>query len=649
MRCREAARMNPILHQLTVLCCTLAICALTLRTTPADARVVRFSMISRTPIAFGYDKIVGRLFFTDDPNAAANARIIDLGLAPHNRAGLVESSADVVILAPHAPSENASALIDIPNRGGARALIFNLGNFGGGPNARDDYGDGFLMRHGFISVSIGWQFDVPREPGLMRLRAPVATEHGRPIYGLVRSDFTVNEQTAEANLANRNHVPYPVANVYDATNVLTERDEIIAPRRTIPRRSWQFTHANTEIALDGGFIPGKIYELVYRAGDPVVSGLGLAAIRDTVSFLKHDSTAPAHIAHAYGFGISQSGRVLRTMIVQKFDSDENGQPVFDGIMPVVSGPALGSFNYRFAQPSRDAAAFSSFFYPTDIPPFHEAQWPLPPELKVINIVTSHEYWGRTASLMTTTENGGRDIVLPANVRFYAMTGGMHNPNLPPFKLPGVRNRSNPLDYRYAERAMLVHLDEWVRSGLAPPPSKYPRVDDGTLVKPERWTFPAIPGMIVVDPLVALHHTWRYDFGKRWTAGIEDLQPPIVGPLYTTLIPAVDADGIDRAGIRLPEVGAPLATYTGWNLRTPEVGFENHLIDFIGSFVPFAKTRHARIAGGDGRPSIEERYVDKDGWLRAYDGATDSLIAQRYVLPEDKHPLHNRALKLWDEL
>ncbi len=615
----------------------------------AQARVTRFEVRSKTAIAFGYDKIVGTLYFSDVPRTTANRRIVDLELAPRDRSGAVESSADVVILAPHNSSNaSRSAVIYIPNRGGNGVLIFNHGRFAKDPAGPDDYGDGFLMRHRFTAISIGWQFDVPRTAGLLGLRAPVATLAGRPIEGLVRSDFHVDDVVADHELGDRGHVAYAPAHDADAADVLTERDDVLAPRRVVPRERWRFTEGGTRIALDGGFRAGRIYELVYRARNPVVVGLGLAAVRDAVAFFKHDAPASVRVARAYGFGISQSGRFLRTFVVRGFNSDERGRQVFDGILPIVSGPALGSFDHRFAQPSRDAAAFSSFFYPTDIPPFHETEWPLPQHLKVIDIVTSHEYWGRTASLMTTTDDGSRDVTLPANVRFYSMAGGTHITGLPPQLLRGERQRSDPLDYSYVERAMLVRMDEWVRDGVAPPASSYPRIDDGTLVAPERWTFPNIPGVVAPNPTIALHRTWRYDFGPRWAIGMQDREPPGVGAPYTTLLPTADADGIDRGGVHLPEVAAPLATYTGWNLRDPAIGFGDHLVDFIGSFIPFAKTEAERQPG-DARASIARRYGDLEGWLHAYDAAIDALVRGRYLLPEDKEPLHQRALLLWKEL
>lgn len=615
---------------------------------PAAAHVTRFELVSRAPIAYGYEKITGRLWFADNPDAAAIRRVVDLALAPRTR-GLVVSSADVVILAPVDRSRaNGAAVIDIPNRGGATALAINRGRFSRDPARPDELGDGFLMRHGFSVVVIGWQFDVPREPGLLGLRAPVATDGGKPITGLVRSDFHVDAAVAEHGIGDRDHVPYPLAAENDAANVLTERDDVIAPRRVVPRERWRFAHGAASIALDGNFVPGKIYELVYRAKDPAVVGLGLAAVRDAVSYLKHDASAPLHVARAYGFGISQSGRFLRTLVQRGFDADEAGRPVFDAIVPIVSGPSLGSFDHRFAQPSRDAAAFSSFFYPTDVPPFREAEWPLPRGLKVIDVDTSHEYWGRTASLMTTTDDGARDAALPDAVRFYAIAGGMHIPNLTSALRDGMRQRTDPLDYRWVERALLLRLDDWVRTGTPPPPSRYPTIAGGTLVPPEAWTFPAVPG-VVAPTAVALHRTWRYDFGPRWGAGIDEREPPAVGAPYVTLVPRVDADGIDLGGVRLPEIAVPLATYTGWNLRAPATGFGDRLVDFYGTFAPFAPAREERLAAHDPRPSIAERYADRDAYFAAYDAATAALVRDGYVLADDAAALHLRAQQLWDEV
>jgi hypothetical protein len=628
--------------RLLALACTLAASA----ALPAHAHVTRFEPLSRTPVGYGYERIAGRLWFGDVPGTAANRAVVDLERAPRDARGEVESSADVLILAPADPARaNGTALIDIPNRGGATALALNRGRFARDPGQPDDLGDGFLMRHGYTVIVVGWQTDVPDDPGLLRLRAPVATAGGRPITGLVRSDFHVDAPAGTHEVGDRGHVPYPVADERDPANVLTERADVLAPRRTIPRERWRFAQNGRQIAYDGGFVPGRLYELVYRAKDPVVVGLGLAAVRDAVAYVKHDPSAPVHAARAYGLGISQSGRFLRMLVQRGFDADERGRPVFDALMPIVSGPALGSFDHRFAQPSRDGVAFSSFFYPTDVPPFREAEWPLPAGLKVMDVVTSHEYWGRTASLMTTSDDGTRDAALPDSVRFYAIAGGMHVPNVAPALREGMRQRANPLDYRWVERALLLRLDDWVRSGAPPPPSRYPTVAAGTLVAPEAWTFPAIPGLTAPTP-VAVHRTWRFDFGPRWSAGIDEREPPGIGAPYATLVPRSDADGIDLGGLRLPEIAVPLATYTGWNVRAPQTGFADRLVDYFGSFVPFAVTAAQRAAAHDPRPAVLERYADRASYLRAYDAATAALARAGYLLDEDAPALHARAEMLW---
>jgi len=630
------------------ICLVVLLCGLA---TPADAHAVRFDLISRTPIAYGYEKIVGRLVYADDPGTPANARVVDLANAPRDADGLVESSGDVVILAPvDRTRANGAAIVDIPNRGGASALWLNRGRFGSDATKADDYGDGFFMKHGFTSISVGCEWDVPQRAGVLGLRAPVATENGRTITGLVRSDFHVDAPAAQHWIAHDpGQTPYALADANDPANVLTERSDVLAPRRTIPRARWRFVADGTAIALDGGFVPGKIYELIYRAKDPVVVGLGLAAVRDAVSFFEHDPSAPVHVARAYGFGISQSGRFLRTFVARGFDADERGRPVFDAIMPIVSGPALGSFDHRFAQPSRDADPMSSFFYPTDIPPFHEADFPLPPDLKVVDIHTSYGYWGRTASLMTTTDDGRADVPLPANVRLYAIAGGMHVPGLAPAQRPGMRQRTDPLDWRWVPRAMLLRLDAWVRTGVAPPPSVYPTIAAGTLVRPESWTYPPIPGITPPNPFVALHRTFRYDYGPRWNEGIVDREPPGVGAAYATLVPLPDGDGIDLGMLRLPEIAVPLGTYTGWNVRDPRIGFGDHLVDFFGSLVPFALTAAEREATHDPRASVAERYGVRENYIRAFDAATVALAREGYVLRDDVPPIEAHATELWQEL
>lgn len=617
-----------------------------------DARVARFEVLSRTDVAYGYERIVGKLHLAEKPGTPANARIVDLGLAQVDAAGEVEATADVEIVRPKDPAtSNGAAIVEVNNRGG-KGMVWHLNeaNPGGDPATPQYWGDGFLERHGFTMMWVGWQWDVPKRPGLMGLDAPILHDHGRTITGFLHSDFHVDAPSATHEIGDRGHTPYLVASENDSANVLTERDDVLAPRHTIARSRWHFVNGDRDIALDGGFVRGKIYELVYRAKDPVVTGFGFAAERDAVAWLKHDPNAPVHIMRAYGYGISQSARFLRQFLYDGFNADENGNVVFDGFIPIVSGAALGGFNVRFGQPSRDAAAFSSFFYPVDIPPFDDARLlahggSSAMTAKVMYIFTSHEYYGRVASLMTTSDDGKRDLSPPGNVRYYAVMGGQHVPRVAPVTRPGMRHLPDPLDYTWLERSLLVKLDAWVRAGASPPPSRYPRLADRTLVAPGTQHFPSIPNVATPVPAV-IHRTYHYDFGPAFPAAVT-YEPPRVGTPYPLLVPASDEDGNDRGGLRLPDVAVPLATYTGWNLRTTPVGFDTHLVDFFGSFFPFAQ--HDSAAARDPRWSITARYGNRATYLRRYDAAVNALIRDGYLLPEDAAALHAHADALWTSL
>jgi hypothetical protein len=640
---------------------------------PAQARVVSYEVTSRTDVLAGapfgatgaYEKIVGKLHYADDPTTAANMRVVDIGLAPRNAKGEVESVGDFYLLRPKDEAKgNGAVIVEVNNRGG-KGLIWhaNEAKPAADPTTAAEFGDGFLMKHGFTVMWVGWQTDVPRAPATnMKLTAPVAKNaDGSTITGLVRADFHVDAPAPEQGIGHNDSVPYPVADENDPANVLTEREDVVAPRATIPRTLWHFTNNGTSIALTNGFVPGKIYELVYKAKDPTVIGLGMTAERDAVAWVKHDPQALAHAKFAYGYGISQTGRYLRQFLEEDFNADEEGRLVFDGVMPIVSGASLGSFNYRFGQASRDAAAFSSFFYPTDRPPFTDAAETDPiagttdgilthagaaaTPVKIMYLFTSHEYYARVASLMTTNVEGTADVALPDAVRAYACMGGEHVPRVSAAPRKGARYTVDPLDYTWPERALILRLDAWVRNGTAPPESRYPHIADGTLVNPEKLHFPAIPG--VRPPTAAVvHRTWRYDFGPAWSRGIASLQPPTLGRPYPVLVPQIDADGNDTGGLRLPEIAVPLATYTGWNIRTPETGFGEQLYDFFGSYLPFARTAAQRAATGDPRPAIGERYASEAAYLARYDAATQALVRDGYVLAGDAAALHARAERFW---
>jgi hypothetical protein len=421
--------------------------------------------------------------------------------------------------------------------------------------------------------------------------------------------------------------------------------------------------SDRHIHLNGGFHPGKIYEYVYVVADPVVAGLSFAAVRDFASYVKHASDAIAPAQRVYGEGISQNGRFLRNFLYDGFNADEDGRIALDGVLAHVAGAGRGSFNYRFAQPSRDAQPTSSIFFPTDIFPFTDESEtdPLTKEAgglldravaekvvpKIFFSNTSYEYWGRAAALIHTTPDGKRDMPISDNVRIYHFTGLQHFPGpWPPAKGEGDlvgQQPESPLPIRYFWRAMITNMDAWVRSNTPPPPSSYPRISDGTLVSLREYAFPAIPG---VNKPHEANAGARLDFGPHWRDGILSIQPPKVGETFPVLVPQVDADGNERDGVRLPEITVPLATFASWNLRDPSIGAPDQRVSFEGSYIPFAKTAADRAKSGDPRKSIEERYTTREDYITRYTGAVDDLVKQRWILPEDRESLLERGSEEW---
>ena len=655
-----------------------------LAASPLSAEVVRIEVQSRSDLvggqAFGaagsFEKIAGRIFFAVDPSLPANRIVADLDKAPRNAVGKVEFSSDFFLIKPKDIARgNGAVLYEVSNRGGKGMLgFFNHATGSADPKTPSDMGDGFLMRQGYTLLWVGWQFDVPERPGLVRVYAPIASDNGRPIRGLVRSDFVVTEKETDHSLADRNHIAYVVADPRSPDNVLTVRDSVEGARRIVPRDQWSFSRSEgtsqvvdaTRVSLKTKFEPNKIYEVVYTAENPPVVGLGPAAIRDVISMLKYKSTdalsIPAGaITRATAFGISQSGRFLRTYLYYGFNRSEDNRKVFDGVIAQVAGAGRGSFNHRFAQPSRDGHPYINFFYPTDIFPFTDAAEKDPdtgvtdgllthagaPELlpKIFYTNSEYEYWGRAASLIHTTIDGTADAPLMDNVRIYLLSAGQHGPSaFPPAQTIG-QQRNNPLDYRWAMKALLVAMDRWTANGTAPPPSQYPHVGDSTLVQPDRLKFPKVPG---VTTSTAVHRAYHADYGPRFASeGIVTVEPPRIGTAFPVLVPQVDADGNGVAGIRMPEVTVPLATYTGWNLFNDRSGPTDVLSSMQGSYIPLPRTAADRKRAGDPRPSIEERYRDKDQYLGLVAKAAQALVDQRFLLAEDAATVVTNAGRHWD--
>jgi hypothetical protein len=621
---------------------------------PASPAVTSVEVSSKTPVlaakpfgsAGSYERLQGTVRFAVDPNLPANHGMADLKLAPRNAEGQVEFSANFYVLQPvDASRSNGTALVEVSNRGG-KALL-NTFDFAHGtldPQSEQDFGDGFLLRRGFTLVWIGWEFDVPARSGLLRLLAPIATDNGKTITGLVRSEWMGDEKVTTISLGDRAQTAYAVADENDPANKMYVRDQVDGPRTVVPRLAWQFADA-THVTMAARFEPGRIYEIVYRAKDPVVAGLGFAAVRDLVASLKYDNGASGlgderqRVRNALGFGISQDGRFLRTFLYEGFNTDEHGRRVFDGVWAHVGGVGRGSFNERFAQPSRDGHPFMNVFYPVDIPPFSteslltkERQAGTVPKLFLTN--GSYEYWGRCASLIHTSEDGVRDVPLLAGTRIYFLAGSQHSAGTLPPQTPPAQNEASVIDYRPALRALLVAMQSWLVNNAEPPPSQIPTISSGQLVTRSNLKFPSIPG---VDVPHHLREAYRLDFS---------VEPPNPGPPFPVLVPQVDSDGNETSGIRMPELSAPLATYTGWNLRKPSIGAPDEMLSMIGSYIPFARTKTDREKSSDPRPSIAERYASRDAYLERISAAARKLVENGYVLKADLPRIQARASEEW---
>jgi hypothetical protein len=659
---------------------------------PVRAELRSLEIHRREPFADGkafgktgpYEIIAGVARFAVDPKNKHNRLIVDLPLAPRNAEGKVEFEADVFILAPKDPARgNGTILYDVNNRGNKLALHFFNDKGGNDPHTVADAGNGFLFRQGFTVVWCGWIGELLPGGGRMLLRAPIATDHGKPIRGLVRYETTTNTPAETLPLSFREgHGSYPPTPEGEAKGVLTERMKETDERMPIARDRWslerlpvpkvkvgvQGTLGQIRLRLKGGFRPGYLYELICEAEGPIIQGLGNAAVRDLVSFLRYNGSKgnplrtpegkPA-ISRAHAFGVSQCGRFLRNFLQQAFNLDETGRKVFDGLMPHVAGGGLGFFNHRFAQPTRHNAQHEEHLYPTDRFPFtywastdpfskrtgsilrllaEEAPDLLP---KIMHTQSAAEYWHRSGSLVHTDPLGKEDVPIPDNVRIYAFGGTQHGPaSYPPQRAIGD-NLANPGDYRPFLRALLLALDAWVKDGTAPPPSVYPRIDQKTLVhwKQRSTRFPNLPGVRYPE---VIQQPQAKDYGPDFDSkGIIATEPPRILGNYVVLVPRSDLDGNDLGTLLPPEVKVPLATYTGWNLRRREAGADGMLVSLQGSYIPFPRTEDERLKTGDPRASIAERYASFEQYQKRFSQACADLLRRGYLLEEDVQRLATR--------
>ncbi len=639
----------------TVLAC-LALC-LAGWGAPARARVTALDVAPAEPFADGasfgdagpYERLAGTASGEIDPTDPRNAGITDLAFAPRNAAGMVEYKTDLFILRPKDPARGSGTLLyEVPNRGTKFLFSWMLdapaqvGVAVNDPRSRADAGDALPFKRGDTLVWSGWEADASRASGGMGIAVPVATQDGRAdgpaITDIVRDEMVVGTRGR----------PYPFALSFAPATLdqhaarLTMRRREADPPVPVPESGWAYADARHLKLLPDGTqpAPGTLYELTYRASGPGVQGIGFAATRDVVASLRGDGLGGRQllggtIRRTVALGISQSGRFLRSFLRGGFNADESGRRVFDGVLSHIAGVGGVFLDARFAQPARTATEHEDHLFPENGFPFsaattrdpvtgatgallrHDGYDPL-----LIETNTATEYWQKGASLLTTDPLGREDVALPANTRVYLIASGFH------YGRAGLKdthgpcaNARNTLNPAPVLRALTVALEDWVANGTEPPPSRYPRVSDGTAVAPAAAGIPGVPGFArpgAADAIV------------RFASAARPLV--VAGAQYGVLVPKVDAVGNDVAGIRLPQVEVPRATRTGWNLYA-EPFPSGELCDREGSTLPLAATDAAK-APGDPRPSLASLYPTPDAYALRVKAAADRLAAERFLLPED---------------
>jgi hypothetical protein len=612
-----------------------------------------------------YEKLAGRAYGEVDPKDPRNAVIVDIQNAPKNARGMVEYNTDIVILKP------------INNANGNHRLWFEVNNRGNTPayslmNEADpdfsettkaaDAGNGFLMRQGYAILETGWDASAPTVAGSFTIRLPVAKNpDGSPIVGPSMEEFVVDD-----NKTMRGRLTYPAATLDKSKATLTVRTRYEDKPEVVPADQWQYTdEKGTAVSLAGGkpFQQGTLYTFVYQAKDPIVGGLGFAALRDVGSFFRSaqkDDAGTANplagaIQYVYSSCQSQPCRTMHDYLWLGFNQDEGGNKVVDGIQNWIGGSTGIFTNYRFGQGGRTQRQHIARWFPEFQGPFTN-QVMLDPVTgktdgrlarctasntcpKIFETNSANEYWSKNMAV-GLVDTKGKDLTnVPANVRNYFVASMFHGGAFPQKGKGICQQVRSPLTPNAILRALLVDMDEWVTKGTEPPANRVPSASKGTLVSPlpqEKQGFPRLQGVTYNG---RMHDGDLFDFGPDFDKGIMTVLPPKhLGTPYPALVPKTDSDGNDIAGIRMPDVTVPVATYTGWALRASN----DDGCDGAGQMIPFAKTKAERMEKNDPRPSIEERYSSHDDYVSKISAAANALARDRLLLDEDAQAYVKKA-------
>lgn len=674
---------------------TVAVLVAALLLSPAaDAKLTRLEILKREVVAGGqdfgtagpYEKLTGKAYFEVDPKLERNRAVFDLDRAPLNARGQVEFSADMVILKP----------VDLAK--GSRTLFFEVNNRGrkisfgrmhdtaadanmNDPSAPRDFGNGFLMKRGYVLAWVGWGADIAPGDNRLTVDFPVAMEDGKPVSERILTEFSDRNFNGGKPWSlplsgGTAFKPFPAISadkkaaeaalyVLPSDSAATGGPDI--PRgETVPDGDWALADcpdgwpgkpSPSHICLKDGFRNDRNYHLIYRATGSPVMGLGYVTTRDFVSFLHNDekddagNPNPVHgLQTTLCQGISSSGMYLRDFLYQGFNVDEKERQVCQGMHIHVAGVQKLYLNYRFAQPNPFTQQHRERYVPdTNFPrqyavrinPFTKSpdgilKRPMT-DPKIIHTDTSNEYWQFRASLTGASEGGTLDFNESQKVRRYLLSSLQHGGFKPDAPSHGIADRqceqlTNPTHPGPLLRALVVSLDDWVKKNVPPPDSRVPKIAEGTLVAPEDLKLPRVPGLTYEG---RHNGSGDRDFGPRvrHNAGVVDLLIPVTRATHKVLVPQVDAVGNDIAGIRHPYVEAPVATLLGWNTRTKEFGGPD-LCDLLGSTVPLPRSRTDAQAAGDPRPSLEELYGTHEAYVAKVADAAKNLETQRLMLPED---------------
>ncbi|MDX9726379.1 MAG: alpha/beta hydrolase domain-containing protein [Bacteroidales bacterium] len=623
--------------------------------------------------AGSYLRLTGQFYGEVDPEDPLNSVIQDINLAPVNERGMVEYVSDFVILRPvDMEKSNGLLFLSLPNRGN----IFPA--------------DSVLLSRGYIYLWCAWQGDVLRGGNRLTMRVPYASVNGDEVAGILRTEFQVNTETRTLDLSSgffsgQTHHSYETVSIDNSGSRLTRRVLESDPREPVPNTEWAFSDCSKlrypgvpnpgKISAANGFQPGYIYELIYMAKNPLVLGLGFAAVRDITSFLRNETedelgylnpltdkgkdANPVKVAVMQG--VSQCSNFTRTFLFLGFNQDEEGRQVFDGVNAHI-GTRRISLNVRFGRPGGGGLQREDHLFPGNDPPF---TWSTEYDSisgvtggilgkcaetgtcpKIMQTLSSSEYWQLRASLTTTDSRGLRDLEIPENVRIYLFAGTQHTPSESADQASGFP--MNPNSWQPYLRALLVRLEQWVMDDLEPPPAAYPTLATGTLVSPgiSSTGWPAIPGIPYngkVNELPLLDYGPEYDF--RNVTGILRLEPPQpkTEEYYRTLVPKVDRDGNETGGIRGINIRVPLGTHTGWALRREGYG-KGDLSSLNGMFIPFKKTKKDRKETSDPRKSLQERYKTHERYVEEVRKAAGELVIEGFLLPDDARTEIEKAEK-----